>query len=128
VEGKTPLELKITMNNHYNGSFIEPHGERAQRGYGIEVIERFAREAAFVEWGGDPAERDSRLQQMRGLAYNDLSADRQVVAAVQAMEAILARHATGTPNCVVHVNEPRGGLVLYTPGREQPEILYAPGV
>ncbi len=128
VEGKTPNELKISMNNHYNGSFFEPHGERAQRGYGIEVIERFARETAFVEWGGPPSERDTRLRQMRSLAYNDLSADRQVVAAVQAMEAILARHVAGAPNCVVQVNEPRGGLVLYVPGREQPEVLYEPKV
>ena len=89
VEGKTPIEMKITMNNHYNGSFYEPHGERAQRGYGIEVIERFVREIGFVEWGGPSAERSQRLQRMRELTYNDLSADRQVVAAVQAMEAIL---------------------------------------
>lgn len=128
VEGKTPTEMKITMNNHYNGSFFEPHGERAQRGYGIEVIERFVRELAFVEWGGPPSGRAERLSQMRGLAYNDLSADRQVVAAVQAMEAILAKHAAGAPNCVVQVNEPRGGLVLYAPGQESPEILYGPNV
>jgi hypothetical protein len=124
VEGKTPNELKITMNNHYNGQFFEPHGERAQRGYGIEVIERFVRESAFVEWGGAPSERDARLNKMRALSYNDLSADRQVVAAVQAMEAILARHVAGIPNCVVHVNEPAGGLVLYAPGRERGEVLY----
>ena len=24
VEGRTPLERKITMNNHYNGTFLEP--------------------------------------------------------------------------------------------------------
>ena len=31
-------------------------------------------------------ERDARVEEMRALAYNDLAADRQVVAAVQAME------------------------------------------
>ena len=52
----------------------------------------------------------------RSLAYNDSSADRQTVAAVQAMEAILARHAAGEPNCVVEVDHPAGGLVLLRPG------------
>ena len=47
VEGRTPLERKITMNNHYNGTFLEPWGERSQRGYGIEVLERFVREVAY---------------------------------------------------------------------------------
>ena len=44
IEGKTPHETKISLNNHYNGEFVEPHGERTQRGYGIEVLERFVRE------------------------------------------------------------------------------------
>jgi D-galacturonate reductase len=128
VEGLTPLALKISINNHYNGSFLEPWGERSQRGYGIEVLERFVRELAHVEFGGPPGERDTRLAEARRLAYNDLSADRQIVAAVQAMEAILARHAAGTPNCVVAVNDRRGGLVLYAPGSAEPEVLYAPSV
>ena len=41
------------------------------------------------------------------------------------MEAILARHAGGTPNCLVNVNDSRGGLVLYRPGEAEPEVLYA---
>jgi hypothetical protein len=65
---------------------------------------------------------------MRALTYNDLTADRQVVAAVQAMEAILARHVAGTPNCVVQVNDSRGGLVLYAPGKSSAEVLYEPAV
>lgn len=124
IEDKTPYEVKISINNHYNAPFVEPHGERTQRGYGIEVIERFAREVADVEFGGPESERDARLQAARGLTYNDVSADRQVVAAVQAMEAILARHAAGTPDCVVHVNQPEGGLVLRTPGSAEAEVLY----
>ena len=128
VEGKTPIELKTTINNHYNGAFLEPWGERSERGYGIEVLERFVRELAHVEFGGPPAERDQRLAQARKLSYNDLSADRQTVATVQAMEAILARHAAGTPNCLVNVNDAHGGLVLYAPGSAQPEVLYAPPV
>ena len=104
IEGRTPLERKITMNNHYNGTFLEPWGERSQRGYGIEVLERFVREVATVEFGGPAGERDAPAGSRRGeLAYNDLAADRQTVAAVQAMEAILAKHAAGTPNCVVEV-------------------------
>ena len=128
VEGRTPIERKISMNNHYNGTFVEPWGERSQRGYGIEVLERFARELAEVEFGGPAEGRDERLERARQLTYNDLSADRQTVAAVQAMEAILSAHAAGRPDCVVRVNDGRGGLVLYAPGLAEPEVLYAPQV
>jgi predicted dehydrogenase len=124
IEGLTPHEVKISMNNHYNGTFLEPDGERSQRGYGIEVLEKFVREVALVEHGSDGA-RDGRFAAARGLAYNDLSADRHVVAAVQAMEAILTKHAAGAPNCVVRVNDRHGGLVLYSPGANIPEVLYA---
>ncbi len=91
IEEATPLTRKISMNNHYNQEFVEPWGVRSQRGYGIEVLERFAREVAAVEHGGPPEQRDQRLAAVRKLDYNDVSADRQVVATVQAMEAILAR-------------------------------------
>ncbi len=128
IEGKTPIEMKISMNNHYNGMFLEPDGRRTQRGYGIEVLERFVREVACVEYAGDVAERPRRLAEMRQLAYNDLSAERQVVAAVQALEAILQRHAAGVPDCVVRVNDPLGGLVLYEPGRGDAVVLYQPAV
>jgi hypothetical protein len=83
------------------------------------------REVAHVEFGGPADQREQRLAQARALAYNDLSADRQVVAAVQAMEAILARHAAGVPNCVANVNDKQGGLVLYEPGSARAEVLYA---
>jgi predicted dehydrogenase len=128
IEGRTPIERKISINNHYNGTFAEPWGERSQRGYGIEVLERFAREVAEVEFGGPAEGHDERLERARALAYNDLSAERQTVAAVQAMEAILKAHAAGKPDCVVHVNDARGGLVLYAPGSAEPTILYAPRV
>jgi D-galacturonate reductase len=124
VEGKTPLALKTTMNNHYNGSFLEPWGSRSQRGYGIEVIERFVRELAYVEFGGSAADRPARLEEICRLGYNDLSADRQTVAAVQALEALLERQAQGEPDCVVRVNDPQGGLVLYRPGSAKPTVLY----
>lgn len=128
IEGRTPCEMKISLNNHYNGSFIEPDGRRTQRGYGIEVIERFVREVAFVESAGDESQRAERCSAMRELNYNDLSADRQVVAAVAALEAILQQHAAGNPDCVVRVNQPAGGLVLYRPGESRGEVLYAPRV
>jgi predicted dehydrogenase len=124
VEGRTPLQRKIHINNHYNGTFLEPWGERSQRGYGVEVLERFVREIATVEFGGPATERAARLAAARQLTYNDISSDRQVVAAVQAMEAILARHAAGTPNCVVEVDHPLGGLVLLAPGRTESNVLY----
>ncbi|MCC6492485.1 MAG: Gfo/Idh/MocA family oxidoreductase [Pirellulales bacterium] len=128
VEGLTPTQLKTTLNNHYNAPVLEPWGERAQRGYGVEVIERFMREVAMVEFGGPPTRRAERLAAAGKLAYNDLAADRQVVAAVEAMEAILARHAAGQPDCTVEVNAPDGGLVLRTPGSEAAEVLYRPQV
>jgi predicted dehydrogenase len=127
VEGKTPLEIKISINNHYSGTFLEPDGRRRQRGYGVEVLEWFAREVAYVEFGGPGGQREARLSAMRKLTYNDLSADRQVVAAVQAMEAILARAAGGQPHCVVQVNGEQGGLVLCEPGGKT-EVLYEPRV
>lgn len=125
VEGRTPHELKNTPNHHYNGTFLEPWGERSQRGYGIEVIRRFFEEVATVEFGGPPEERPQRLQAMRALAYNDLSADRNVVAVVQASEAILSKAVAGSPGCLVKVNRPEGGLVLYEPGVAAPVVLYS---
>ena len=124
VENRTPSELKNTPNYHYNGTFLEPWGERSQRGYGVEVIERFFQEVAFVEFGGPAEGRAERLAQMRALAYNDLTADRNCVAVVQALEAILGRAAAGAPGCVVKVNGPAGGLALYEPGTAAPLILY----
>jgi len=128
VEGQTPVALKTTLNNHYSAKFLEPWGERSQRGYGVEAVERFARETAFVEFGGPAEKRAERLAQIRALAYNDLASDRQTVAAVQALEAILARQAQGRPDCVVRVNGSHGGLVLYEPGSSEPEVLYTPAV
>ena len=128
IEGSTPLKRKITMNNHYNGTFLEPWGERSQRGYGVEVLERFAREVAQVEFGGAASERNVRLEVARSLKYNDLSSDRQTVAAVQAMEAILAKQAAGTADSVVYVNHSGGGLVLFSPGSAIAEVLYAGSV
>jgi predicted dehydrogenase len=124
VEGETPLKRKITVNNHYNGTFLEPWGERSQRGYGIEVLERFARELAYVKFAGAASDMPKRLAEVQSLSYNDLAADRQCVAAVQALEYILEYHAKGDPDCVVRVNDPRGGLVLYRPGRAEPVVLY----
>lgn len=124
VEDRTPFQRKININNHYNGVFLEPWGDRSQRGYGLEVLERFTREVATVEFGGPAAERDQRLEDARRLSYNDVSSDRQVVAAVQSMEAILAKHVAGTPNCIVEIDHPLGGLVLFAPGCGEPENLY----
>ena len=125
IEDRTPHELKNTPNHHYNGTFIEPWGERSQRGYGLEIIERFFEEVAFVEFGGPSGERDRRLEQMRALHYSDLSADRNTVAIVQAMEALLSEHAAGRPGGIVKVNDERGGLVLYAPGSATSTVLYS---
>lgn len=99
-----------------------------KRGYGIEVIERFVRELAYVEFAGDTTGRTARLAEVQKLSYNDLASDRQTVAAVQALEAILTHAASGEPDCVVRVNDSSGGLVLYRPGSDEPQVLYAPSV
>jgi D-galacturonate reductase len=125
VEERTPYTMKYTPNHHYNATFIEPWNERSQRGYGLEILRRFFEEVAHVEYGGPAGERDERLQQMRSLNYNDLSADRPTVATVQALEAILQRHSTGKPGGVATVNDPLGGLVLRVPGEVEPVVLYA---
>ncbi len=124
IENKMPAEMKYTPNHHYNGTFAEPWGERSQRGYGIEILRRFFEEVAYVEYGGVPLLRADRLQEMRALAYNDIAADRNCVAIVQAMEAILKRHAGGEPSCTVEVNGERGGLVLWQRDGSA-EVLYA---
>ena len=61
VEGKTPTLLKTTMNTHYNGTFVEPWGDRTQRGYGVEVLRRFVEEVAYVEFGGAAERRGDRV-------------------------------------------------------------------
>jgi predicted dehydrogenase len=124
IEGRTPGELKITPNHHYNGTFLEPWGQRSQRGYGIEALRKFFEDVAFVEFAGPATERGHRLEGMRALAYTDVAADRNTVAVVQALEAILRRHAAGQPGSMVEVNGPHGGLVLRVPGQTEPVILY----
>ncbi len=126
VEGLTPLKLKTTLNNHYNADFLEPWGERRQRGYGIEVLERFVREVAYVEFGREGT-REERLEQIRALTYNDLAADRQTVAAVQGIEAILQTHVAGQPDAVARL-EPSGELILQVPGAATETVLYRPPV
>lgn len=97
VEGKTPHELKNTPNYHYNGTFEEPWCERSQRGYGIETLRHFFEQVATVEFGGPQSERPKRLTVMRNQSYNDLAADRNCVAVIQAVETILKRsHGTMT--------------------------------
>ena len=124
VEGKTPQAMKETPNHHYNAAFLEPWGERSQRGYGLEILQRFFEEVAFVEHGGPAGERERRLEQVRAMSYADLSADRNTIAIVQALEALLSEHAAGRPGGVVRVNDERGGLVLYAPGSATPNVLY----
>jgi D-galacturonate reductase len=124
VEGRTPAELKSTPNHHYSSEFLEPWGQRSRRGYGIEVLRRFFEEVAFVEFGGPHDDRARRLEQIRGLAYNDLSADRNTVAVIQALEAILERHAQGEPGSIVEVNQSGGGLSLCAPQQGQSVVLY----
>jgi len=89
------------------------------------VLRRFFEEVAFVELAGPAEQRIMRLDQIRKLAYNDVSADRNTVAVVQDMEAILERHAQGRPGSLGEINTEHGGLVLRPVGQAEPEVLYA---
>jgi predicted dehydrogenase len=122
IEGPLPDRPKTTPNHHYSAEFLEPWGERRRRGYGLEAIERFFEEVAYVEFGGPPPDRESRIEAVRGLAYNDLAADRNVVAAVQGVEAILARRAAGLSGAVVEVTD--SGLALRSVGDSGVQMLY----
>lgn len=124
VEGLSPHSVKNTPNHHYNAGFQEPWGDRVHRGYGIEVIERFFREVAFVEFG-EPGTRAERLMSVNRLVYNDIRADRNTVAVVQALEAILSAQADGHPDAVVKVNSPSPGLHLFKPGVPDSTTLYS---
>ncbi len=128
IDSEGPNPIKLTPNHHYNGRFVEPWDMPSVRGYGLEVIERFFHEVTKVEYAGSEEQRAPRLKAMQALNYNDLRADRNCVAIVQALEAILQRQAEGDPSCAVEVNTSEGGLVLRSPHQSGPVILYAPRV
>jgi predicted dehydrogenase len=124
VEGDSPLKIKNTPNHHYSAEFLEPWGQRRRRGYGLEVLYRFFEEVAFIEYGGARDARQMRLERVRALAYNDLTADRPTIAVVQSLEAILEHQRQGQPGALVSVNDAHGGLVLRQPGSTRTDILY----
>ena len=126
VEGRTPLDVKITINNHYNGPFLEPWGERSQRGYGIEVLERFvAKWRTSSSAARANADDPSRTRCVRWLQRLGRPAGRRGGASDGSdFGASRGRQ----PNCMVDVNHPRGGLVMWSPGAAEPEVLYAPRV
>lgn len=128
LEGCDGVSFKSTPNHYYNALVEEPWGERRQRGYGLEALERFFHEVAMVEYGGPPFEREHRLGQVRSLAYNELAADRRVIAAVQAQEALLEFATRHEQMAWAEVNGKHGGLVLWETGRTEPHILYLPSV
>jgi predicted dehydrogenase len=115
---------KPTPNHHYNADLLEPWGQRHQRGYGLEAIERILSEIAYVEHGGPDHEIKERYRMVSKLTYNDIRAERNCVAVVQALEAILADAAVGKFGSVVLVNHELGGLVLCRPGIAEPVVCY----
>ena len=78
-----------------------------------------------MEFGGSPDTRIQRLAAMRALNYNDLAADRNTVAVVQALEAILSRQARGRTGMIVQVNATDAGLQLLCPGESETVALYS---
>lgn len=116
-------DCRVTPNHHYSSEVLEPWGETTRRGYGIEAIERFFEEVAFVEFGGQKKERGQRLKSIQELRYNDLTADRNVVMALQACEAILAEQAAGRPGAMVEFTDDQ--VILHSPRQDRPNVLHS---
>jgi len=125
IEGLTPQTIKETPNHHYNAELLEPWNERRRRGYGLEVINKFLEDLAHLEFGGPESQKINRLQSLRGQSWCDLSADRNTVAIVQAMEAILDCHAQGVPGACALINTPEGGISMKFPGSSEKRVLYS---
>jgi D-galacturonate reductase len=115
---------KPTPNHHYNADVLEPWGQRRQRGYGLEAIERIFTEIAEVEHGGADNEKNSRYRTVSDLTYNDLRAERNCVAVVQALEVLLSDAALGRCGSTVFVNHELGGLVLCRAGSTDTVVCY----
>lgn len=125
IADMTPLLIKETPNNHYNADILEPWDIRKKRGYGLETIQKFIEDLAYLEYGGIQRDRNLRLRFLQKQTWCDISGERNTVAIVQAMEAILDAHANGHPGGVATFNDPAGGLVLRFPGSKETRILYA---
>ena len=87
-------------------------------------IERILHEVAFVEHGGPDSGRESRYRTVSAMTYNDIRAERNCVAVVQALEAILSDAAIGKHGSVGFVNHDLGGLVLCRSGSSDAKVCY----
>ena len=124
IEGRTPTVLKTTLNNHYNGTFLEPWGDRSQRGYGIEVLDGSSgrsptsNSAALPERRHDRAGGNARasLQRSRGR-----SPGRGRRAGDGGDSGPRRRRARRTASCAFRLT---GAMTLHLPGRSEPVMLY----
>ena len=124
IEGKTPNTFKITMNTHYNGTFVEPWGERSQQGYGVEVLRRFVERSPTSSSAERPTRRPRGSRRVRALRYNDLAADRRVVAAPsRPWRRSSTPRPRGKPDGVVRIDA-GGRMTLHLPGGSDPIVLY----
>jgi hypothetical protein len=82
----------------------------------------------MVFQAASPESKLMRLTDVRAMGHAALESDRNVVAIVQSMEALLVAHAGGKPGGIVVVNGDAGGLVMHLPGSDEPVILYQPPV
>lgn len=124
IEGMTPHQIKETPNHHYNAELLEPWNERRRRGYGLEVVQRFLEDVAHLEFGGPDSSKMDRLAELKKQSWCDLSADRNTVAIVQSMEAILESHSQGKPGATAFINTDEGGIVLRLPGESGATVIY----
>ena len=114
IEDRTPGEIKITPNHHYNAELIEPWGGRTRRGYGVEAVRRCLEEIALAP-DGSPAPR---------LPYNSLEYDRVVVAVVQSLEWLLGRLRAGFAGAWVEADH-AANMLVGRDGVGGSELLYS---
>lgn len=113
IEGRTPNEFKNTPNYHYNGTFLEPWGERTQRGYGIEAIHHFFEQVAYVDYGGPAEEKRTRWNRMHDQWFNDLAHDENCVAVIEATEDILKHYDPRYARNIRYFKYSEYGLEIY---------------
>ena len=98
VEGKTPFEIKNSINNHYNAPLLEPWGAA------VATRLRSGSDRALRPRSGRGRIRRPGIRTLpaaeakcKSLTYNELAADRQVVAAVQAWKQFWISTRTAIP-------------------------------
>ena len=120
VEDRTPGELKIHAEPSLQRHVPRAVGRAQPARLRHRDLRRFFEEVAFVEFGGPPDERGERCEQMRALAYNDLSRRPEHRGRrCRRWRRSCGEHAAGQPGCSSKVNGAGAAAwcLLYCPAR-----------